>query len=296
MTLVDSGGIKREFYLSPSRKVQRVTNPAVPVGPWYFELIGRDYSEELRSWQRADALWYKVLWPPTSLFVRLWRAILDLQCRAHALKLSAGFWGILFVIVVTAAGLATRTAPELSVAIGIIGAFGAERVWEWWRATTRRKLAKGINMRVRYKPCGPDTLRYGTLRLRRRGAIIVDGPMAGQPWSSTEMCLSNGQRVLATGSFANGIRGDFERTNSELAKALRHRLDDGSKRQLHAPSPKHAPDVDTLPDIVLSPSDRSFGLMFRDRDTNRGFSVQLKMHQVRTLADVLEVMDDGRRW
>ena len=295
VTLVDSADIEKQFYLSPDRKVQRVTNPAIPVGPWYFELGGRDYSYILRSWQRDDALWHKILWPPARLFVQVWRGILDLQCRAYSLKLRAGFWGILFVIVVTAVGLATSTAPELSVAIGILGAFAAERVWEWWRARTRRSLAKGIVMRVRYKPYGPDTMRYGTLHLRPRGAVIVGG-QPGQVWFSTEMCLRKGNQILATCAFANDIKGDLRYTTSAVAEAIHHRLNNGSTRTIYTPSSKHDPDNENLPDIVLHPSDRSFDLSFTDQEErNKAFSVRLKMHQVRILADVLEVMDQGRR-
>ena len=296
VTLVDSEGIKKQFYLSPDRKVQRVTNPAIPVGPWYFDLIGCDYSKELRSWQQADALWHKIFWPPARLFVQVWRSILDLQCRAYTLKLRAGFWGIFVAIVVTAIGLATSTAPELSVAIGILGAFAAERVWEWQRAQTRRRLAQGISMRVRYKPYGPDALRYGTLHLRPRGAIISDGHQPGRTWFSTEMCLRKGNNILATCPFANDIKGDLRYTTSAVAEAIRHRLDNGSTRTIHATSPKHDPDRDSLPDIVLHPYSLSFDLNFTDQqDRNGRFSVRLKMYQVRILADVLEVMDQGRR-
>lgn len=293
--LIDSRGIKEQFYLSPNRKVQRVTNPAIPAGTWFFDLGGFDLSDTLRSWQQDDALWHKMLWPVAKPFVQLWREILDLQCSFYSLKLRAGFWGIFFVIVAIAVGLATRTAPELSVAIGIIGAFAAERVWEWWRAKTRRKLAKGISMRVRYKPHGPEAMHYGTLHLRPRNAIIVGG-QPGQPWFSTEICLRKDKQVLATCAFANDIKGDLRYTTSAVAEAIRHRLDNGSTRMIYAPSPKHDPDNEDLPDISLCPSDRSFALDFADQQEKNGrFSVKLKMHQVRTMADVLEVMDQGRR-
>lgn len=206
VTLVDSEGVEKQYYLSPKRKVQRVTNPSIPVGPWYFALGGTEYTPRvLKSWQREDALWYKLLWPVANPFVQLWREALDLQCRAYSLKLRAGFWSVFCVIVVTAVGLATRTAPELSVAIGIVGAFTVERFWEWWHTKTRRKLAKGISMRVRYKPNGPESLRYATLHLRPRGAMIVGG-QPGQVWFSTEICLTKRKHVLAICTFANDIK------------------------------------------------------------------------------------------
>ncbi|WP_419923947.1 hypothetical protein [Candidatus Poriferisocius sp.] len=294
VTLVDSEGVKKWFLLSPKRKVERVTNPAVPVGPWFFDLTGTDISDSLRLWQREDALWHRALCPLAKPFVHLWREILDLQCRAYALKLRAGFWAALAVIVVTAVGLATRTAPELSVAIGIVGAFIVERCWEWWRAKSRRKLAKGVSLRVRYKPNGPKEVRYGTLELRPRGATIL-GEESLHAWFSSEMCLRQGRRVLATCAFSNCIRSELTLTNSAVAEAIRHRLDNGSDRAIYASSPKHDPAGEALPDITIHPSDRRFSLSFADKETNRGFSVTLKLHQARVLADVLEVMDAGRR-
>ena len=297
LTLVDSAGTEKQFYLSPDRQVKRVTNAAIPVGPWRFVLAGTsfDLSDDLALCQRHDALWYKVLWPIARPLVQVWREILDLQCRAYSLKLRAGFWGMLFIVLAAAIGLATRTAPELSVAIGIVGAFIVERCWDWWRSKARRKLAKGVVMRVRYKPSGPEERRYGTLHLRKQGAIIVGGK-PGQVWFSTEMCLRRGKRVLATCAFANDIRGDLTKTTTAIAEAIRHRIDNGSHRVIYATSPKYDPDGDAPPDIMINPSDRSVGLAFPDHENNNGnFSVTLKLHQARTLADALEVMDEGRR-
>ena len=192
VTLVDSDGVEQQFRLSPTREVKRVTNPEIPVGPWRWEWgEERDLSDELRLRQRDDALWHKVLWPLAKPFAHLWRAVLDLPCRVYPMKLLAGFLGILFVIVVAAVGLATRTAPELTVAVGIVGAFIVERCWESWRVRVRRKLAKGISMRVRYKAADTSDMRYGTLQLKPCGALIVGG-QPGQVWFSTEMCLRRG--------------------------------------------------------------------------------------------------------
>ena len=294
VTLVDSESVEKQFYLSPKRSVERVENPAVPVGPWFFFLTETDISDSLRVWQRQDALWHRALSPLAKPFVRLWREILDLQCRAYALKLRAGFWAALAVIVVTAVGLATRTAPELSVAIGIVGAFIVERCWEWWRTRSRRKLAKGVSLRVRRKPNGSEGKRYRTLELRPRGATIL-GEGQLHAWFSTEMCLRQGKRVLATCDFSNCIRSELTITNSAVAEAIRHRLDYGSDRAIYATSPKHNPAKESLPDITIHPSDRWFALDFADKETNKRFSVTLKLHQARVLADVLEVMDVGRR-
>ena len=48
VTLVDSEGVEKRFRLSPERKVERITNPAIPVGPWFFNLKGTDISDNLR--------------------------------------------------------------------------------------------------------------------------------------------------------------------------------------------------------------------------------------------------------
>ena len=156
VTLVDSEEVEKRFRLSPERKVERVTNPAVPVGPWFFALTGTDISDYLWSWQREDALWYKALWPLAKPFVQLRREILDLQCRAYSLKLQTGFLSVLVIIVVVVIGLLTGTPDELSVPIGIVGASSLERYWDHWNAKTRRKLATGTSLRVQYKPYGPE--------------------------------------------------------------------------------------------------------------------------------------------
>ena len=216
VTLVDSEGVEKQFLLSPRRKVERVTNPAIPVGPWFFPLTGTDISGYLRLWQREDAQWYKVLWPLAKPFVHLWRGILDLQCRAYSLKLQAGFLSVLIIILAVVIGLLTGTPDELSVPIGVVGAFSLERFWGYWNAKTRRKLAKGTSLRVRYKPYGPERLRYGTLELRKKGAIIVGG-RPGQVWFTTEMALRQGELVLGTCAFANDIRDDLRYTTSAVA-------------------------------------------------------------------------------
>lgn len=298
VTLVDADGDEKRFLWSPTRPVSRVTNRSIPAGPWCSPESSRWYFDipaDLRSWQRDDALWHKVLAPLGRPFVGLWREVLDLQCRAYSLRLRAGFWGILFVVLVAAIALATRTEPELSVAIGIVGAFVVERCWEWWKRTSRRKLAKGISMRVRYKLYGPDPYSYGTLQLIPRGALIVGGT-PGQVWFSTEMCLRKRKRALATCAFANDIRGDLTHTTTAVAEAIKHRLDNGPSRVIYAASVDYDPAGEAPPDITMSPSDRWFTLTFADKNDGNGqFSIRLKLHQARVFADALEVMDAGRR-
>lgn len=293
--LVDSEGVEERFRLSPTRRVERVTNPAIPVGPWFFDLTGTDISDHLRVWQREDALCYKMLWPLAKPFVHLWRGILDLQCRAYSLKLQAGFLSVLVIIVAVVIGLLTGTPDVLSVPIGLVGGFFLQRYWEYWSAKARRKLTMGTSLRVRYKSYGPEKLRYGTLGLEKRGALILGG-RPGQVWFTTEMALYQGELVLATCAFANDIRGDLTYTTSAVAEAIRHRLDTGSRRQIYVPSSQHEPAGEALPDITISPSDTSFSLDFPDnREPTRRFSVKLKLYQARVLADVLEIMDEGRR-
>ena len=149
-------------------------------------------------------------------------------------------------------------------------------------------------MRVRYKPYGPEELRYGTLALQKKGGFILRGT-PGQVWFTTEMCLRQGKRVLATCAFANDLKGDLRYTTSEVANAIRHRLDNGSRRVIYAPSSTHDPTREALLDITIGPSERGFSLDFPDSETGRRFSIKLKLYQVRILADVLEIMDEGRR-
>ncbi|MYH73132.1 MAG: hypothetical protein F4153_11260 [Acidimicrobiia bacterium] len=294
VTLVDCEGVEKRFLLSPKREVNRVSNPATQAGPWLFPLTGSDISDSLRVWQREDALWHKALRPLAKPFVHLWREVLDSQCRAYALKLQTGFLGVMAIIVVAVIGILTGTPNELSVPIGIVGAFFLERYWQQWHAKARRKLAKGTAMRVQYKPYGPEKMRYGTLELKKEGGIVLGGK-SGQVWFTTEMSLRQGQRVLAGCTFANDISGDLTHTNSAVAAAIRHRLDNGSNRVIYASSPKHDPAEDGLPDITIFPSDRWVSLDFADRETDRRFDVRLKLYQARVFADVLEVMDEGRR-
>lgn len=299
VTLVDSQGVEKQFRLSPRRRVKRVTNPAIPVGPWNTpEEIGLriDVSQEVAAWQRVDALWHKALAPLGRPFARLWRGVLDLRCRAYSLRMRAGFFGILIVIVAAAIGIATRTEPEQSVAVSIVGAFIAERCWEFWRRRSRRRLAKGISMRVRYKPFGPDEMRYGTLRVTKTGAVILDPEQTSiKPWSSTELHLYQGNQRLATCVFANDIRGDLSFTCRKIAEAIRHRIDDGSDRVVYATSTNYDPERDSMQDIVLFPNRQGFEVHIADKETQRRFSLSLKFHQARVLADALEVMDDMRR-
>lgn len=292
VTLVDSEGVEKQFRLSPRRSVKRVTNPATPAGPWNTpEEIGLriDVSQEIAAWQRVDALWHKVLAPLGRPFVRLGREVLDLQCRAHSVRLGAGFWS---VVVLVAIALATRFDPIVAVIASVIGGRLFDLCWEWWRRSTRRKIANRISMRVRCKPFGPDEMRYATLELRALREFKLDPPIR---LSTTELQLRDGKRVLATCAFANDHRGGLPCIPSEVARAIRVRVDFGTGGAIYAGSTNFDPRSDSLPDIFLFPHDREFECHLTDGRTGRRFSVQLKFHQARVLADALEVMDDMRR-
>lgn len=296
VTLVDSEGVEKRFRLSPARSVNRVTNPAIPIGPWNTpESSGLrvDVSEDIKSWQREDALWHKLLAPLGRPFVRVWRELLDLQCRAHSVRLGAGFWS---VVVLVAVGLSTRFSPVLSAIASVIGGRLFDWCWIRWQQSTRRKIATAISMRVRYKPFGPDAMQYGTLRVSKAEAVIINAEQtSAKPWSSTELQLHKNKKQLARCVFANDIRGDLRYTCSKIAEAIRHRIDNGSRRAIYATSSNYDPDQDEHPDIVLFPQDNQFEIYISDKESRRRFSVRLKLHQARVLADALEVMDDMRR-
>ena len=178
IALRDDNDVSKTFYISPERMVQRVTNPNIQVGPWHYTIWGGttlDLTDDLATWQREDALWYRRLSPVAVLFVRFWQALLNLPCRVYPLKLSGGFVGILICIVVAAVALASRTDPQFSVAISILGAFISERFWEAWKVRIRHKIARGVSLRVRYRLATDTKARYGVLRLEEVGAIIIDG-------------------------------------------------------------------------------------------------------------------------
>ena len=292
VTLVDSEGVEKRFRLSPARSVNRVTNPAIPIGPWNTpEAIGLrvDVSEQVRTWQRDDALWHKLLAPRWRPFVRLWREVLDLQCRVYAVRLGAGFWT---AIVLVAIALATRFDPVVAAVASVIGGRLFDPCWERWRRATRRKVASRISIRVRYKPFGPDEMRYATLELRAVREFKLNPP---RRFSTTEMQLRDGKRVLATCAFANNNHGGLPCMPNEIARAIRIRVEFETGGAIYAGSTNYDPRHDSLPDIFLSPRDREFECHLPDRQTGRRFSVRLKFHQARVLADALEVMDDMRR-
>ena len=279
VTLVDSDGIAKTFRWSRNRQVSRVTNPQIPVGPWHFGLFRqpRLTEMELRRWEREDALWYRMLYPLGKPFVWLWRKCRDLPSRASLLRLHAGFLGALTALLIVAVGLAARLPPEQSVAISILGAFIVERCWQAWRGQVRRNLAEGTSIRVSYKDHGSDKIRYGTLQLHKKSALIL-GDHA-KSWRSTEVRLYRRDMRLATFVFANDIRGDTTYTCSRIADAIRHRISDGSDRAIHATSTRYDPDSDKLTDIQLFPTKRHFHFSFRDEDTpDRGFTVYLKFY------------------
>lgn len=309
ITLADAESVRKSFALAGNRVLERVTTGGSPLDRW--GLLGEHLAEAMA---KRDTLWHKTTKPfvnfgnwlrrkgtirskvvqaITAPFVWSWRTLFDLQCRSYSLRLRAGFWGTAFILVIAAIALASRTPAETSVAVSILGAFLVERVWEHYKATSRRRLAKGVVLRVRYKQRGASRLKYASLALRPRTSLITPDM---RPWQSTEMTLSRGQDRLAACAFANNIRDDGSWTCHDIADAIMHRINDGSSRVIHAASPRYVPDQDKLPDIRITPGEKSFTIDFGDHDDpQQHMSVSLKLHQMKVLADTLEVMDDGRR-
>ena len=297
IALRDDNDVSKTFYISPERMVQRVTNPNIQVGPWHYTIWGGttlDLTDDLATWQREDALWYRTLSPVAVLFVRFWQALLNLPCRVYPLKLSGGFVGILICIVVAAVALASRTDPQFSVAISILGAFISERFWEAWKVRIRHKIARGVSLRVRYRLASDTKARYGVLRLEEVGAIIIDGT-EGQTWHSTRMVICNRKRTVGRCDFANDLRGDPRYTLTEIAEEIRTKLRNGADSSIMATSSKCILDGKTHIGIEIAPIRRY--LSFRDRDdSTKRWHVTLQYYQSRLLADVLEAMDvRGRR-
>lgn len=309
VTLADSDSVRKSFALAGDRIVQRVTTAEMSLDQW--EPLGEHL---LAGMAKKDTLWHKITRPfvnlsrwlrqkgtirskvvraTTAPITWLWRAVFDLQCRLYSLRLRVGFWGTAFILVVAAIALASRIPAETSVAVSILGAFIVERIWEHYNGTSRRRLAKGIVLRVRYQKQGGSRRRYGSFELRPRSALIMPD---GRPWSSTEMTLRRGKDRLATCAFANNIRNDGSWTCHDVADAIMHRVNDGSRRVIHATSPKYDPDKDTVRDIQMTPGENSFTISFSDHDDReQHVYATLKLHQMRVMAAVLEVMDDGRR-
>ena len=115
ITLTDDNEASKTFCLSPNRMVQRVTNPNIEVGPWQFVWgeTSLDLTDDLVTWQREDALWYRTLSPMAVPFLKLWQALLNLPCRVYPLKLSGGFIGILVCIIAAAVTLALPDRPSI---------------------------------------------------------------------------------------------------------------------------------------------------------------------------------------
>ena len=296
ITLTDDNKISKTFCLSPERMVQRVTNPNIQVGPWCFVWgeTSFDLTDNLATWQREDALWYRILSPMAVPFVRLWQALLNLPCRVYPLRLSGGFIGILICIIAAAVTLASKTDPKFSVAISILGAFVAERFWEAWKVRIRHKIARGVSLRVRYRLASDTKARYGVLRLEKVGAIIVGGT-EGQTWHSTGMVLYKRQRIVGRCDFANDLRGDPRYTLTKVAEEIRTKLRNGADTAIMATSSKCILDGKTEIGIEIAPIRRC--VSFRDRDdSTKSWRITLHYYQSKILADVLEAMDvRGRR-
>ena len=297
ITLIDDTEVSKTFHLSPERMVARVTNPNIRIGPWRFSIWTNttlDLADILATWQREDALWHKALSPLAVPFLRLWQMLVNLPCRVYQLRLSGGFIGILMCIVVAAVALASKTDPQFSVAISILGAFIAERSWEAWKVRIRHKLARGTSLRVRYRLESDYKTRYGELRLEKVGAVIVGGT-PGQTWHSTSMVLKKRNQVIGRCNFANDLRGDPRYTLTEIAEEIRTKLRNGSDSSVMATSSKCILDGKTRIGIEIAPIRRYISFCDRD-DPAKRWRVTLQYYQSRFLADVLEAMDvRGRR-
>ena len=296
ITLTDDNEVSKTVCLSPNRMVQRVTNPNIEVGPWQFVWgeTSLDLTDDLVTWQREDALWYRTLSPMAVPFLKLWQALLNLPCRVYPLKLSGGFIGILVCIIAAAVTLASQTDPQFSVAISILGAFIAERTWEAWKVRIRHKIARGVSLRVRYRAGSEAKARYGVLRLEKVGALIVGGT-PGQTWSSTGMVLYKRKQIVGRCNFANDLRGDPRYTLTEIAEQIRTKLRNGADSPVVATSSECILDGKTRIGIEIAPILRF--LSFRDKDDPaKRWHITLQHYQSKLLADVLEAMDArGRR-
>ena len=317
VSLSDVDGVRKDYSLSPDRRLVVTTDPRMPIASW--DDVSTQFFKEMSD---ADSRWHRI----TRRYLRpvqpLVRVVRDLQCFAYSIRLQAGFIGILFIVLVFAFGLDALLDSRISVVISIVGAFALERIWSYWRRRVRRKLADGLSMTVRFRPFGPiERYRYGTLEVTRTGAIITGDPPL-RPWSSTQLRLLRGKtlrskaraalrmsprkwrrfveehEVLAVMTFANDIRGDTTYTCRNIADAIRHRLNDGSSRVIHFTPKTYDPESGPRPSTQINPMSNgaSFSMWIWDERRQRGnFTLELKRYQMKVLADMLEIMDDMRR-
>ena len=319
LTLTDANAKCRTFILTGDRGFQKLADYTGPIGVWFDDAVA-----VFTRMAKEDSVVSHLLTPISRPSHMLFRSFLDLQCLLVSIRLRAGFLGILVVLIVFAVTLASQFPVEYSVAISILGSFVVERCWAFWSARVRRRLSKGLSMTVRYRQHGLNPrYKYGKLRITKTTAFIVGvGPSGMHPWSSAQLELigrknikrwlvpADGRlpltkwvadikvpHILATCTIANDIRGDQTYTCHKVADAIRHRITDGSRRQISYTSTRYDPDNDKVPDLSISPGRNHsvFGMTVRDRDEKGWYSVQLKRYQMRVLADTLEVMDDGRR-
>ena len=308
LTLTDRHGTRRAFVLSGDRVFHKITDWTGEPGVWCDDAV-----QEFTRMAKEDSVVSRILVPISRPLHALLRSLLDLQCLVISIRLRAGFLGILVVLVVFSVTLAAQLAVEYSVAISILGAFAVERCWGYWGPRMRRRLPRGLSMTIRYRPHGLNhRYRYAKLRITKCTAFV--GSLA---WSSARMELIGRKSmkqwfrlplvewianirtpsVLATCTVANNIRGDTTFTLRRIAKAIRHRMTDGSRRLISFTSTSYDPATYVVPDLSITPGRNHsvFTMTIRDKDEAGSYSLLLKRYQVRILADTFEVMDDGRQ-
>lgn len=289
LTLIDITGTVKKISLVPNRKIYRIAQGSLTLAPW----SGLPH-EEITTMKKRDRLIYRFGAPILSPLSAIFRFCSDLQCYIYSLRFQAAFIGILFVVIASAIGLARNVDEGMLVAISILGAFVLEVAWMNWKDTVPRRLAKGFGMRISFSPFGRDKFQFGSLRVEPHGAVITP---EGKPWFTCKLTLKQRGSELARFTFANDIRGDLTYTCQSIADAIRHRIHSGSKRRIFATTTKFNPDEQSEPNVNIDPlkSQREFHILIPSDESGEMFTLKLKRYQMRTLADALDVMDQGRR-
>jgi len=289
LTLVDITDKAETISLMPDRKVYRIAQGSSRLAPWSGLPL-----EQIESMVKEDRLVYRIFAPIGSPVFAAFRFCSDLQCYFYSLKIQATFIGILFVLLASAIGLARNVGAEMLVAISIIGAFALESIWVNWKKSIPSKLGKGFGMRISFSPFGTDKFQFGSLRVESHGATIMPD---GKPWFTCKLVLKHKKTELAQFTFANDIRGDLTYTCQKIADAIRHRIHSGSQRRIFGTTTKYNPEDESEPNISIDAhkNGREFEILIPSDETNEMFVLKLKRYQMRTLADAMEVMDQGRR-
>ena len=289
LTLVDITDTRKTVSLVPDRKIYRIVEGSLTLAPWSGLPL-----ESVETMIKEDRFIYRLFAPIISSISALYRFVSDLQCYVYSLKFQAGFIGLLFVVIASAIGLARNVAEEMLVAISIFGAFVLESVWINWKRSIPRKLGKGFRMRISFSRFGTDKYKFGSLRVESHSATIMP---EGKSWFTCRLVLKQKRTELAQFTFANDIRGDLTYTCQSIADAIRHRIHAGSQRRIFATTTKFDPDEDSEPNVSIdsSESGREFHFLIPSDSTKEMFVLRLKRYQMRTLADAIEIMDQGRR-